>query len=297
MSTTLRTHSSSFGVSKRESHNADSFYGRRLFSRKKNPIARCEKYDGDYGWANQVYCGDARTLDSIPDCSVGLVFTSPPYNVGKDYDTDMAFHEYLCLLRESAREVMRVLVSGGRLVINLAGIGRKPYIPLQAHTAMLLTDIGFVPMGDIIWRKAVASSGNCAWGSWKSAKSPVLRDVHEYLLIFGKDTPGRPDKGTSTISKEDFMSSTTSVWEVQPESAKRIGHPAPFPIALAERVIDLYSYQEDVVLDPFNGAGTTCVAASRLGRKYVGYDNVQSYVDLAVQRLSQETVRSNKKST
>lgn len=279
-----RTKTKRFGSGRRESHDASFFYGRKAQPKVKTTKGEAS-YTGDMGWSNRIYCADARDMSQVPDNSVGLTFTSPPYNVGKDYDDDLAMHEYLNLLREIGREVQRVLVSGGRYVINLAGVGRKPYVPLQAHTQLLMSDIGFLPMGEIIWYKAVTARGNCAWGSWRSAKTPVLRDIHEYLLVFGKDSFGRPDKGNSTIDAEEFMKATTSVWAIQPAHAKQIGHPAPFPVALAERVIRLYSYESDTILDPFCGSGTTCVAAKRLGRNYVGYDISSAYCELAHNRL------------
>jgi site-specific DNA-methyltransferase (adenine-specific) len=121
-----------------------------------------------------------------------------------------------------------------------------------------------------------------------SAKSPRLRDLHEYLLVFAKQAFSRPDKGQSDISREDFMDATLSVWNIAPESAKRIGHPAPFPVALARRVIQLYSYVDDVVLDPFAGSGTTCVAAASTGRHYVGYELSPDYCALARKRIATE---------
>jgi site-specific DNA-methyltransferase (adenine-specific) len=141
-------------------------------------------------------------------------------------------------------------------------------------------------MGEIIWQKSRGASGNCAWGSWMSAKSPRLRDIHEYLLVFVKGSFSRPDKGKSDIGRDEFLKSTLSVWEIPPESAKRIGHPAPFPVELASRVVRLFSYVDDVVLDPFNGSGTTCVAALKNGRSYAGYDISHDYCSIANNRLS-----------
>ena len=143
-------------------------------------------------------------------------------------------------------------------------------------------------MGEIIWQKAKGANGSCAWGSWMSAKSPRLRDIHEYLLVFAKQDYSRPDKGESDIKGDEFMEATLSVWEIPPESAKRVGHPAPFPVALAERVIKLYSYVGDVVLDPFVGSGSTCVAAANINRLYVGYDISDEYCDIAEKRIIDE---------
>ena len=134
--------------------------------------------------------------------------------------------------------------------------------------------------------KGKGASGNCAWGSWQSAKSPRLRDIHEYLLVFAKQSYSRPDRGESDIGRDEFMDATLSVWEIAPESAKRVGHPAPFPEALAARVIRLYSYVGDVVLDPFAGSGTTCVAALRNGRRYAGFEIDAGYCALAEKRCA-----------
>src|SRR5690606_15424083 len=125
--------------------------------------------------------------------------------------------------------------------------------PLHSLFWDLHMALGFLPMGEVIWQKGKGASGSCAWGSWQSAKAPRLRDLHEYLLVFAKDTFSRPDRGESDIARDEFLAATLSIWEIPPESARRVGHPAPFPVALARRVIDLYSYVGDVVLDPFVG--------------------------------------------
>lgn len=238
-------------------------------------------------WANRIYCHTSEDMHHIPDDSVALAFTSPPYNVGKDYDLDMSLGEYLDLITRVAAEVYRVLRPGGRYVVNIANLGRKPYIPLHAFFYARHMAVGFLPAGEIIWQKGKGLSGSCAWGSWMSAKAPRLRDVHEYLLVFVKDDFTRPDRGTSDIGRDEFMASTLSIWEVPPESARKVGHPAPFPVALAERVIRLYSYVDDVILDPFNGSGSTCIAARDNHRHYVGYDIDPDYCALARSRLDQ----------
>jgi len=237
-------------------------------------------------WVDQVYGQSAEKLP-LPDSSVALAFTSPPYNVGKEYDVDATLVEYLGLIRTVGTEVYRVLKPGGRYVVNIANLGRKPYIPLHRYFYQVHEELGFLAMGEIVWQKGKGANGNCAWGSWKSAKSPRLRDLHEYLLVFAKGSFSRPDDGVSDMSDEEFMEATLSVWNIPPESAKRVGHPAPFPLALAERVVKLYSYQGDVVLDPFMGSGTTCLAAKKLGRHYVGLDISEEYCRLAQKRLKQ----------
>ena len=289
MSTLKATRTSAFGVSKRESHDASSFYARNLYQ----GLAQASQEASDAptevptpdGWANRIYCQSSTTMTQIPDGGVGLAFTSPPYNVGKEYEADMSMEQYLELIRAVAAEVYRVLRNGGRYVVNVANLGRKPYIPMHALFYELHTSVGFLPMGEVVWRKARGANGSCAWGSWQSAKAPRLRDVHEYLLIFAKQAYSRPDKGESDISRDEFMEGTLSVWEIPAESARRVGHPAPFPEALAERVVRLFSYKDDVILDPFLGSGTTCVAAARTERDYVGYDVDQAYCERARARV------------
>ena len=292
----MPTRTSKFGTSKREGHDATDFYKRNLYAENgteqpqltvvPRPVTNEEAVEE---WRNRIYCHSAEAMVHIPDGTVGLAFTSPPYNVGKEYDPDLDLKAYRTLIEQVGREVYRVLLPGGRYVINIANLGRKPYIPLHALFYEIHQAIGFLPMGEIIWQKGKGASGNCAWGSWMSAKAPRLRDIHEYLLVFAKDSFARPDKGKSDTSREEFMQSTLSIWEILPESAKRVGHPAPFPLALAERVIKLYSYVDDVVLDPFTGSGTTCVAAKQNGRAYVGYEISEEYCQIARNRLSAST--------
>jgi DNA modification methylase len=282
-----RTRTSSFGTSKRESHDASTFYERNLYAEQGTPelMADGGSITPAGAWADAIYCQSSEQMP-LPDNCVGLAFTSPPYNVGKDYDADISLDEYLGLIKRVAAEVYRVLVPGGRYVVNIANLGRKPYIPLHAHFYRVHMDAGFLPMGEIIWQKGKGANGNCAWGSWRSAKSPRLRDLHEYLLVFAKGGFCRPDAGVSDIGRDEFMSATLSVWQIAPESARKVGHPAPFPLELAARVIRLYSYVGDVVLDPFAGSGTTCVAARQLGRRYVGFDISPEYCEIARRRLA-----------
>lgn len=290
-----KTKTSSFGIGKREGHDASAFYSRNLYDTsdaftqpvsekvlKKIGIAPAGK------WADRIYSHSSTEMREIPDNSVGLAFTSPPYNVGKDYDDNIGLKEYLQLIEDVAKEIYRVLIPGGRYVVNIANLGRKPYIPLHSFFYSLHTKVGFMPMGEIIWQKGKGASGNCAWGSWMTAKSPRLRDIHEYLLVFTKMSFSRLDKGESDISPTEFLEATLSIWNIQPESAQRVQHPAPFPVELAERVIQLYSYVGDVVLDPFVGSGSTCVAAVRRRRHYVGYDISTKYCALARTRIEND---------
>lgn len=262
----------------------------RLFqppARGTNEPARAVEPRPAAEYVDQIYCHTSEDMYHIPDESVALAFTSPPYNVGKVYDDDLDLEEYLNLISRVGAEVYRVLKPGGRYVINIANLGRKPYIPLHAFFYARHVEIGFLPAGEIIWRKGKGMNGSCAWGTWLSAKAPRLRDVHEYLLVFAKDDFSRLEDGESDIPRDEFLASTLSVWDINPESAKRVGHPAPFPVELASKVIRLFSYVGDIVLDPFNGSGTTCVAAKLNRRRYIGYDISPEYCELARRRLSQ----------
>lgn len=283
---------SSFGTGKREAHDSSAFYQRNLYGEtfgEEIPSDELRKIalpqPGD--WADKIYHHSSEDMSAIPDNSIAIAFTSPPYNVGKDYDDNLGMDAYLDLIEKVAKEVYRVLRPGGRYVINIANLGRKPYLPIHAFFYLRHMAIGFLPMGEIIWQKGRGASGSCAWGSWMSAKAPRLRDVHEYLLVFAKQSFSRPDGGKSDISRDEFLSATLSVWEIPPESAKRVGHPAPFPVELAARVIQLYSFVGEVVLDPFAGSGSTCVAAVKNHRRYVGYEINAEYAALSESRIKQ----------
>jgi site-specific DNA-methyltransferase (adenine-specific) len=149
-----------------------------------------------------------------------------------------------------------------------------------------MLEIGYFMRGEIIWDKAASSSPSTAWGSWRSPANPVLRDVHEYILIFSKGAfqrQGSPQ--ASTISRDQFLEWTKSVWHFPAVSARKIGHPAPFPEELPYRLIQLYTFQGEVVLDPFVGSGSTCLAALKSGRVYIGYDTHADYLALAQHRI------------
>ena len=282
-----KTKTSTFGVSRREGHDASLYYQRSLVS----PVIDDDTDTNEpLPQALGLHVGDSRDMGILHDKSIGLIVTSPPYHAAKDYDTDDSLDEYLDMLRGVFTECYRVLEPGGRCVVNVAGLGRRPYIPLPDLTQALMQDIGFLMRGEVIWVKAKGASGSVAFGSYKRANNPVLRDVHEYLLCFSKGRFDRPKnrRGTSTITKEDFLECTLSVWNVRPESAKRVGHPAPFPGEIPRRFIELYSYKEDVILDPFMGAGSTAVAAIATGRRYAGWDLSPEYTAIAQRRVDLE---------
>ena len=293
----------SFGTPSRRGHDAGAFYGRKIYagrdsessvggggavadSRKtatkdEQAVASREGVVLPAEAVDVIHCHDSRDMGHLADGSVHLMITSPPYNVGKDYDEDLSMGEYQALLREVLQETHRVLVDGGRACVNIANIGRKPYIPLSAHVARLAGECGFLMRGEIIWDKGASAGASCAWGSWQSAANPSLRDVHEYISVFSKAAYGRTNKGRDTIGRDEFMEYTKSIWRFPAASAKQAKHPAPFPLELPRRLIELYSFAGDVVLDPFMGGGTTALAALETGRHYVGYEVSREYVDIA----------------
>ena len=280
-----KTRTRSFGAGNRENHDASAFYARNLAEISISDDTTLNTASD----VDRIYHHSAETMAELPDNSVALMVTSPPYHVGKDYDSDGTFEDYLDLLHKVFIETYRVLEPGGRAVVNVANLGRRPYISLSSRIVAMMEATGYLMRGEVIWRKAKASGGSTAWGSWMSASNPIFRDVHEYCLAFSKGRFQRVRKGTNTIGRDEFLEATMSVWEMNPESARSVGHPAPFPVALPRRFIELFTYSGDLVLDPFMGSGTTAIAALDAGRHYVGYETSEEYVDLAAKRIAAAT--------
>lgn len=288
------TKTSSFGTNGRINHDSSKFYNSRLYqeldikSVDKNAVANPFPPELE----NKIILDSSEDMSIIPDDSVHLMITSPPYNASKDYDENLTLQEYLHFLENVFKETYRVLMPGGRACINVANLGRKPYLPLTTLITQMMIDIGFLMRGEIIWDKGGSASPSTAWGSWQSASNPILRDVHEYILVFSKGDYKRhltkKEKliKQNTITRDEFLEWTKTIWHMGAESARRIGHPAPFPIELPYRLIQLYSFETDIVLDPFMGSGTTGIAAQRAGRNYVGFEIIEEYVRLAEKRLA-----------
>ncbi len=285
-----RTRSSAFGAPGRISHDARRFYGSRRYATPQPTAGEGEDHPLPPKLRDRLFLKSSEDMSELPDNSVQLMVTSPPYNAGKEYDLDLSLEDYLALLERVMRETYRVLSSGGRACVNVANLGRKPYIPLHAYLIQVMHSLGYQMRGEIIWNKASSAGPSTAWGSWRSATNPVLRDVHEYILVFSKGSFTRDGRGRkNSIGRDEFLAWTKSVWAMPTVSARQVGHPAPFPEELPRRLIELFTFVGDSVLDPFCGSGTTCLAARALSRHYVGYDNHPEYLYLAQERLARQT--------
>ncbi|MGA2367381.1 MAG: site-specific DNA-methyltransferase [Dehalococcoidia bacterium] len=279
---------SAFGSPGRFGHDSSKFYAGRLYDGvvKDSKVEYIEN-PLPPEITDRFLCKSSINMDELPDTCIHLVVTSPPYNVGKEYDENLTLSEYRSFLRQVFTQVYRVLVPGGRLCLNLANLGRTPYIPLHAYITQDLIECGYLMRGEIIWDKGGSASRSTAWGSWLSPTNPTLRDTHEYILIFSKQGFYRPLLGRKpTITREEFLKFTKSIWHLAAEPAIKTGHPAPFPVELPYRCIQLYTAEEDVVLDPFMGAGATAMAARQSKRRFIGYDIEQKYCDIAKRRLA-----------
>lgn len=294
------TKTSSFGTKGRVAHDSSKFYNSKLYKEIKNNNSDIIVNEFPNELLNTIIASSCENMKDIPNNSLHLMITSPPYNVSKEYDNDLSLNEYLSLLKNCFTETYRVLVDGGRACINIANIGRKPYIPLSDYVSKIMIEIGFNMRGEIIWNKSVGAGISTAWGSFQSASNPILRDVHEYILIFSKGNYKRErDKEEKelrkdNITKEEFIEWTKSVWTMNTESAKRIGHPAPFPEELPNRLIKLFSFTNDIVLDPFMGSGTTAIAAIKNNRNFVGYEINEEYINLANNRILNLKINAEK---
>jgi site-specific DNA-methyltransferase (adenine-specific) len=298
------TSTSNFGVSKRENHDSSDFYA-RFAAPEVDTTERPAGPEADRA-LDRIVHGDSRDMSAVADGTVALVVTSPPYFAGKEYEEALgeggvpgSYLDYLDMLTDVFAECVRTLEPGGRIAVNVANLGRRPYRSLGSDVVAILQDrLRLLLRGEIVWQKQRGAGGNCAWGSFQRPGNPVLRDLTERVVVASK---GRFDRAltakqrhkaglpsVASLTRDEFMDATLDVWDLPAESANRVGHPAPFPVALPERLIHLYTYRDDLVLDPFMGSGSTAVAAVRTGRHFVGYDTDAGYIERAMARVDEE---------
>ncbi len=242
---------------------------------------------------NKIICGDSeRILRNFPENSIDLIFTSPPYNFGLDYHSsedgvnwELYFHKLFTIFDEC----IRVLKYGGRIIINIQPLF-SDYIPIHHIISNHFMSKKLIWKGEILWEKNNYNCKYTAWGSWKSPSNPYLKYTWEFLEIFSKGALKKEgDSKNADITADEFKKWVVSKWSIAPERRmKEFKHPAMFPEELARRALKLFSFKNDIVLDPFNGAGTTTLVAKELGRKYVGIDVSKKYCRVALQRLKEK---------
>ena len=241
----------------------------------------------------KIYCADSSHLDFMTDESVHLIVTSPPYNLDMSYNgykDDVPYDGYLEWVSRWARELLRVAVVGGRACINIpldSNKGGKR--PVYADYVRIFLEAGWQYHTTIVWNEQNISR-RTAWGSWMSPTAPFVTAPVEMIPVFFKDTWKRSKVGRTTdIERDEFLAWTLGVWTFPGANPARLGHPAPFPPELPDHLIKLYSFVEDIILDPFLGSGTTCAVAKRLRRTSIGVDIDEHYCEIAAQRCQNET--------
>lgn len=240
---------------------------------------------------NKIICGDSlKILKKLPDNCIDLIFTSPPYNFGMGYDTfedKVDWDKYFGLLFGIFKECVRVLKYEGRIVVNIQPFF-SDYIPSHHIISNFFLNEGLIWKGEILWEKNNYNCKYTAWGSWKSPSSPYLKYTWEFLEIFVKGSLSKKgEKDNIDIKGDEFKEWVLAKWSIAPEhNMTKFDHPAMFPEALVARALKLFSYKNDIILDPFNGVGTTTFVASRLERKYIGIDISEKYCQTAKDRLA-----------
>jgi len=243
-------------------------------------------------FVNRIICGDAQqVLARIPGQSIDLIITSPPYNFGHAYAQDSSddtheWNEYFAKLLSVWRECERVLKPGGRLAVNIQPLF-SDYIPTHHIISSQLRNLGLLWKAEFVWEKNNYNAKYTAWGSWKSPSMPYIKYTWEFVEVFDKETHRKAGRREDIdISAEEFKEWVIGKWVFPPEiRMKDYDHPAMFPQELPRRLIKLLSYKNDIVLDPFNGVGTTTLVAWKLRRRFIGIDVSHQYCDMALRRV------------
>jgi len=292
----------SYGIKGNKRNYVDYNKERKVIDRKKKEVNRSQYYYAQGNtfkkenkkfpeeFVNKILVGDSEViLKNIPNNSVDLVFTSPPYNFGLEYESNEDAHyweAYFEKLFKIFNECIRVLKYGGRIAVNVQPLF-SDYIPSHHMISNFLISKQLIWKGEILWEKNNYNCKYTAWGSWKSPSNPYLKYTWEFIEIFCKgDLKKTGNCEHIDISADEFKKWVTAKWSIAPErNMKDYGHPAMFPEELVKRVLKLFSYKDDIVLDPFNGVGTTTVVAKKLKRKYVGIDISDEYCKVAEKRI------------
>jgi len=244
---------------------------------------------------NKIVCGDSEEiLKKFPGNFVDIIITSPPYNFGLEYKNDkyndaIYWQDYFDKLNKIWKECYRVLKPAGRFCVNVQPLF-SDYMPTHHIISKQLLELGLLWKAEILWEKHNYNCKYTAWGSWKSPSMPYLKYTWEFIEVFCKESHKKEgDVAKIDITGNEFKKWVYAKWDIAPESnMKKYNHPAMFPEELVTRLLKLFSYQDDIVLDPFNGVGTTTLVAYKLRRKYIGIDISEKYCKTAEDRLKDE---------
>lgn len=298
----------SYGIKGKKRNYVDYNKERKVKDRKKKEAKRSQYYYAQKNtfskeenefpeeYVDQIVIGDSEyVLKNIPNNSVDLVFTSPPYNFGLDYaqnQDDHFWEDYFSKLFRIFGECIRVVKYGGRIIINIQPLF-SDYMPCHHLISNFFIKEQLIWKGEILWEKNNYNCKYTAWGSWKSPSNPYLKYTWEFIEVFCKgDLKKVGNKEDIDISGDEFKKWVVARWSIAPErNMKEYGHPAMFPEELVERVLKLFSYKGDIILDPFNGVGTTTLVAKRLKRRYVGIDLSEKYCKVADERIGNIKVK------
>jgi DNA modification methylase len=242
-------------------------------------------------YINQIICDDCEeVLKKLPDNCIDLIVTSPPYNFGLEYNAHNDTHvwnDYFSKMERILQECVRVLVWGGRIVFNVQPLF-SDYIPTHHMFSQIFIKLGLIWRNEIIWEKNNYNAKFTSWGSWLSPSSPYFKYTWEFIEVFCKGDIKKMNRWNTEpdLTPEEFKTWTIGKWSIAPErKMKEYGHPAMFPEELVRRAIKLFSFPGDIVLDPFNGAGTTTFVADQLNRRYLGIDISKEYCETAKKRI------------
>ena len=261
-------------------------------TKNANEIIQSKENEEIKKYLNKIIVGDCfEVLSRLPSESVDIILTSPPYNFAREYDNDptndnMRWDEYFKKLADIWIECYRILKPDGRIIVNIQPCC-SDFIPTHHIISNQLQGIGFLWKAEILWEKNKYPAKYTAWGSWKSPSMPYLKYTWEFIEVFDKKTHKKiGDKNNIDITEDEFKEWVYAKWAFPPElKMKDFGHPAMFPEELPKRALKLFSYKGDIVLDPFNGVGTTSLVAWKLKRRFIGIDISDKYCKTALKRI------------